>query len=68
MFLRYFWLVSLPEDGRESEVGSRQPSPPTLLEGVEEDDDLELPIWDTAVACLALSVKVCGRGNHARHL
>jgi hypothetical protein len=68
MFLRYFWLVSLQDDDSKSEVGSREGSPSTLPTKDEADEDFELPIWDTAIACLAISVKVCDRGHDSRRL
>ena len=66
MFLRYFWLVSLLDDGSKSEVGGREGSPSTLPTKDKADEDFELPIWDTAIACLALSVKVCDCGHGSR--
>ena len=68
MFLRYFWLVSLQDSGSKSEVGSREGSPSTLPTKDEADEDFELPIWDTAIACLAISVKVCDCGDGSRRL
>ena len=49
LFLRYFLYVGIPSEDEAS---------------ISENEDLETVIWDTAVACLALSVKVSASCTH----
>jgi hypothetical protein len=49
MFLRYFWRLA-----NTDQLGDQ-----ATTAGLQVQDDPDLAIWDIALACLALSVKVC---------
>lgn len=65
MFLRYFLLVS---DKNLSEPSVQSPGFPdssVRLPNAEPNEDHDLVVWDIALACLALSVKVSEQDDFA---
>ena len=58
MFLRFFYLTMSPASEHYSTVEIADPLLSSILHTVLAKDGLDLYLWDIAVACLSLSVKV----------